>query len=307
MAFVSTSTLSNQVITSYQRSALFALRAVPVFDGFAKYRPGDVTNPGSPVSFTFWTEMSTVTANLTETTDITPVALGDSRVTVTPYERGNGILTTIKIRSDSYVAGFDADAASLVAWNMADSVDTFARTAMDAGTNVEYVSQSAEASIVATNIITADLVRKKKAELDGANVMPFDSDLVAVIHPDVAYDFKGETGDGAWVSPAQYVNTEKIYNNEIGKFGGFRFLESSRAKLNADGGSGTVDTYTTYFFGKEHLAKAETIPTSLVLGPVTDYLRRWQPLGWYGYFGHGMLRQAAQQRLVSASSIGANT
>jgi N4-gp56 family major capsid protein len=286
---------------------MFALRAVPVFDGFAKVKPGDVTNPGSPVSFTFWTDMAAATSALVETTDITPVALGDSRVTVTPAEHGNGILTTIKIRSDSYVAGFDADAASLVGWNMADSIDTIARTAIDGGSNVEYVGQATEGAVTAGNIITADLVRKKHAQLRGANAMPFDGDFVAVIHPDVAYDLKSESGDGAWVSPAQYVNTEKIYNNEIGKFGGFRFIESSRAKLNADGGSTTVDTYTTYFFGKEFLAKAETIPASMVLGPVTDYLRRWQPLGWYGYLGYDTLREASLRRLVGASSIGANT
>lgn len=307
MAFVSTTTLSNQVITSYVKVGMFALRALPVFDPFAKVRPGDVTNPGSPVSFTFWTDMTAATSALTETTDITPVALADSRVTVTPAEHGNGILTTIKIRKDTYVASFDSDAANLVAWNMVDSIDTLARNALDGGTNVEYVGQTAEASITASNIITADLVRKKKAELDTANAMPFDGDFYAAIHPAVAYDLKGETGDGAWVSPAQYVNTEKLYNNEIGKFGGFRFVETSRAKLNADGGSGAVDTYTTYFIGKEALAKAETIPPALVLGPVTDYLKRWQPLGWYGYLGYDTLREAALERLVSASSIGANT
>lgn len=307
MAFVSTTTLSNQVITAYQRSAMFALRAVPVFDGFAKVKPGDVTNPGSPVSFTFWTDMTAATSALTETTDITPVALDDSRVTVTPAEHGNGILTTIKIRSDSYVAGFDSDAASLVAWNMADSIDILARNALDGGTGVEYIGQATEGAVTATDIITADLVRKKNAEMNAANVLPFDGDYVAVIHPSVSYDLKSETGDGAWVAPAQYVNTEKIYNNEIGKFGGFRFLETSRALLTADGGATTVDTYTTYFLGKEGLAKAETIPASMVLGPVTDYLRRWQPLGWYGYLGYDTLREEAVERLVGASSIGANT
>ena len=307
MAFVSTTTLSNQVIAAYQRAALFALRSMPVFDQFAKFKPGDLTNPGSPVRFTFWTQMSDATTPLGETTDITTVILADSRVDVTPAEYGNGILTTIKIRTDSYVAGFDADAAYLVGMNMADTIDALARAEMDTGTTVEYVGQATEGAVTATDILTADIVRKAHAKLVGLSVLPFDGDYIWVIHPDVAYDLKSETGDGAWVAPAQYVNTEKIYNNEIGKFGGFRFLETPRATLNADGGSGTVDTYTSYAFGKEALAKAESIPTSMVLGPVTDYLKRWQPLGWYGYFGYGMLREDAQRRVVSASSIGANT
>lgn len=307
MAFVSTATLSNQVIAAYQRAALFALRSMPVFDQFAKFKPGDLTNPGSPVRFTFWDEMSTATTPLAETTDITPVSLSDSRVDVTPYEYGNGILTTIKIRTDSYVAGFDSDAAGLVARNMVDTIDELARTEMDTGTTVEYVGQATEGAITATDVLTANIVRKAHAKLVGLSVLPFDSNYIWVIHPDVEYDLKTETGDGAWVAPAQYVNTGQIYNNEIGMFGGFRFLTTPRAKLNADGGSTTVDTYTSYAFGKEALAKAESIPASMVLGPVTDYLKRWQPLGWYGYFGYGMLREESQRRVVSASSIGANT
>lgn len=306
MAFVSATTLANQTIVAYQRAALFALRSMVLFDQFARFKPGDLTNPGSPVRFTFWDDMATATTPLSETTDITPVALSDSQVNVTPYEYGNGINTTIKIRTDSYVAGFDADAASLVAWNMVETIDELARTAMDAGTQVVYVGQTAEGDILATNILTADLVRQYHAKLSSASVQPFDSDYVWVISPDVSYDLKSETGDGAWVAPAQYVNTEKIYNNEIGKFGGFRFIETPRVKLNEDGGDTNVDTYTSYLIGKEALAKAESIPASMVLGPVTDLLRRWQPLGWYGYFGYGMLRQAAQWRIVSASSIGDN-
>jgi N4-gp56 family major capsid protein len=306
MAFVSATTLANQTIVAYQRAALFALRSMVLFDQFARFKPGDLTNPGSPVRFTFWDDMATATTPLGETTDITPVALSDSQVNVTPYEYGNGINTTIKIRTDSYVAGFDANAASLVAWNMVETIDELARTGMDAGTQVAYIGQATEGAVLATNILTADLVRQYHAKLSSASVQPFDGDYVWVISPDVSYDLKSETGDGAWVAPAQYVNTEKIYNNEIGKFAGFRFIETPRVKLNADGGDTNVDTYTSYLIGKEALAKAESIPASMVLGPVTDLLLRWQPLGWYGYFGYGMLRQAAQWRIVGASSIGEN-
>jgi len=304
--YVSSSTLSNQTIVAYQRAALFALRAGLVFDQFARFKPGDLTNPGSPVRFTFWTEMTDATTPLGETTDITPVQLADSQVNVTPAEYGNGINTTIKIRTDSYVAGFDADAASLVAWNMVSTIDSLARLAMDAGTNEVFVGQVAEDAIVATNILTADLVRQYHAKLVGASVQPFDSNYIFVLDPDVSYDLKSETGDGAWVAPAQYVNTEKIYNNEIGTFGGFRFLETPRVTVTANAGDSNVDTYRSYLFGKEALAKAESIPASMVLGPVTDLLRRWQPLGWYGYFGYGMLRQASQWIITSASSIGDN-
>ncbi len=306
MAFVSSTTLSNQVLESFDRTAMFALRALPQFSAFAQVKAGDVTSPGTPVNFRFWTDMTAAVSALSETVDITPVALADTSVQVTPAEHGNGINKTIVIRSDSYLNHFDSDAASLVAWNMVDSVDKIAAVALDAAGTETYVGQATEAAITATDIMTASEVRQKHAELEAANVLPFAGNFFSLIHPHVSYDLKSETGDGAWVAPAQYVNTDQIYNNELGLFGGFRFINSSRALLNADGGAGTVDTYTTYFIGKDALAEAETVPPSIVIGPVTDLLMRWQPIGWYGYFGFGGLRSAATERLLAASSIGAN-
>jgi N4-gp56 family major capsid protein len=129
----------------------------------------------------------------------------------------------------------------------------------------------------------------------------------AIIHPDVAYDLKGETGDGAWVAPAQYVTVAPLQNNETGQFGGFRFIESPRAALVADGGSSTVDLYTSYFFGKDHLGLVESIPGHIVIAPPTDKLQRLPSVGWYAYLGFDTIREAAQRMLKSASSIGANS
>jgi len=42
------------------------------------------------------------------------------------------------------------------------------------------------------------------------------------------------------------------------------------------------------------------------MGPITDYLRRFQPLGWKWMGGFGLFRQASVWRQESASSIGQN-
>lgn len=300
--------LTNQVLTAYQRSAFFALREGVVFDQFAKVKPGDLTSPGNPVKFLFWSDMSQATTALTETVDVDAVGLSDSLVTVTPAEYGNAVLLTIRIQTDDFLIGFDADVANLLNYNMVDTIDVLARTAVDGGTNVEYSgTTTGESSVLATDDLTVALVRKKRAQLRGASVMPWDgSSYAAIIHPDVAYDLKSETGDGSWTAAAQYSEVSRIWNDEIGQFAGIRFVESPRAKVNTDGGSGTVDTYTTYFFGQEFLAKAESIPPHMVLGPVTDKLRRFQPLGWHTYAGWDTLREAALRRVISASTIGSN-
>ncbi len=307
-AFLNTTTLSDQVKTAYNRVADFALRERPVFDQFATVKAGNLTNPGTPVSFYLYNDLAAATSALSETSDPDAVAITDSQVTVTPQEHGNLTKASLKIRTDTFLVGFDPDIANIVAFNMADSLDDLALAALDGGTNEDYVGQTAEASITASDIITADEVRQKRAELRGASVAGVAGDLyAAVIHPDVAYDLKSETGDGAWIAPHQYVDTANIYNDEIGTFGGFRFLESARCTLTADGGATTTDTYTTYFMGAQALAKAEPIPGHVVIGPVVDALMRVRPVGWYAYVGWDTYREAALQRLISASSIGANS
>jgi N4-gp56 family major capsid protein len=301
--------LSNQVLTAYQRSAFFALREGVVFDQFAKVKPGDMTSPGNPVKFLFWTDMSVATTALTETVDVDAVGLADSLVTVTPAEYGNAVLLTIRIQTDDFLVGFDADVANLLNFNLVDTIDTLARTAADGGSNITFGGgQSTASDVVAADDLTVALVRRQRAALRGASVMPWDgTSYAAVIHPDVAYDLKSETGDGSWTAAAQYSEVSRIWNDEIGTYAGVRFVESPRALLTADGGSSTVDLYTTYFFGQEFLAKAESIPPHMVLGPVTDKLRRFQPLGWHTYVGYDTLREAALRQVRTSSTIGSNS
>lgn len=309
--FTSTTRLSNQVLTAYDRNAYFALRDRAIWDQFADVKPGNVTSPGSAVRFNIWTDLAVATTALSETVDVDAVGLSDSTITVTPAEYGNAVLVTLKLRTDNFLIGFDPDVANILAENLVKSIDEIAAATIDAtatGT-LEWVTGTADGDLVSTNVITADLVRRNRARLVKANVAPKSGNLfVAVIHPDVAYDLKGETGDGAWIAPHQYVDTAAVYNDEIGTFAGFKFVESNRADLDEDAGSaGTESVYTTYFFGQQAIAKAEPIAPHMVMGPVTDHLNRFRPLGWYAYLGYGEFRADALRKLRSCSSIGTNT
>lgn len=299
--------LSNQVLTAYSKSAMFALRDELLFDQFAKEKPGDLTNPGTPVTFTFWADMAVATTPLSEVVDVDAVGLSDSQVTVTPAEYGNAVLKTVRIMVDDFLVGWDADVSNIVNRNMVETMDVLARTAMDGATNITTIDAGAESALTAADVITAASIRQRSKQLKKSNAVPWFGDKYAiVIHPDVAYDLQSETGEAGWLLPAAYVDTARIYNGELGTWSGFKFIESNRGKLNADGGASTVDTYNTYFFGQEALAKATSIPPHIVLGPVTDKLRRFQPLGWHAYIGYDTLREASIRVLITASSIGSN-
>ena len=300
-----TTSVSNQVQTGYNLVADFALRSIPIFDQFASVKTAD-TNEGDSITFHRWVDLPDTVTPLNEVTDVTPVALSSSTFAVTPLEYGSVTVTTAKVRSDTMLPGFSADQVNLVARTMATTIDTLARTAMETSTQEEFIGQSSLAAITATDILTADEVRQQHANAVTADVAPLGSDYCWVIHPHMSYDLKSETGDGAWIAPAQYVNTDKVYNNEIGKFGGFKFVESNRCLLSADAGAGTVDAYWNYIFGDDAVAKAVSTPAGLVQGPVTDYLMRLVPLGWYAYLGYGIFRNEAMRLLIGASSMGAN-
>ena len=310
MAFTGTSALADQVIAAYDRSAYFALRAGSVFDQFTTVKPGNVTSPGSSVSFLFYGELTATTAVLSETVDIDPVALSDSLITVTPAEHGNAVLTTLRVRTDSFAIGFDSNVANLIAWNMVDSLETVAREAYEISGETTWVdSLTSDATVASTNPIQMNDIRANIADLRGDNVMPYAGNaFVVLMHPDIEYDLMAETTQNAWgpFVSTNPVGAESWYAGEVGRAAGAIFVTSPRALVNADAGTASVDVYTTYILGQQAVAKAESIPPHIVRGPVMDYLNRFVPLGWYAYLGYAEFRDASMNRLHSASSIGAN-
>jgi N4-gp56 family major capsid protein len=306
-AFSGTSALSDQVKAAYDRNAFFALRAGAVYDQFARVKPGNVTSPGSSVSFLFWGDLSVATASLSETVDIDAVALSDSLVTLTPLEHGNAVLVTAKVQATTFAIGFDPDVANIVSYNMVDSLETLAAEALDAGTQETTGSATAEASLTAGDVLTMNMLRARVADLRGANVAPIiGSNYAAIIHPDVMYDLMVATAGTDWAAFAQRQAADEWRNGEVARAAGLSFFESSRAPISADAGASNVDTYRTFIIGQDGLGKAVSIPPHIVDGPITDKLRRFMPLGWYAYLDYGVIRDAAVWTQVNASSIGAN-
>jgi N4-gp56 family major capsid protein len=61
--------------------------------------------------------------------------------------------------------------------------------------------------------------------------------------------------------------------------------------------------YRTIICGKQALAEAVAQEPNVVIGPVTDKLLRFRPIGWYGVLGFSLYRQAALFRIETGSSI----
>ena len=302
---------------AYDRMAYFALRSELLFDQAADVQASNQTMPGSSVIFTIFSELAVASTPLTETSDVDPVAMGDSNVTVSLTEYGNTINTTAKLRGTAFL-DVDAAAANLIGYNAGNSMDTVVREVLAAGTNVIYggggsTAPSSRVTVQAEDVIAANDVRKVTAALRGANVSPWSGYYIGFIHPDVSYDLRRETGNASWNAPHVNMDTANIYTGEIGTFESVRFIETPRTKVRTDlGASSTVDVYDTYIMGRQALAKAYSfvdgngpVP-SVRRGPVVDSLMRFNPIGWYWLGGYGRFREASLRRIESSSSIGAN-
>jgi N4-gp56 family major capsid protein len=286
-----------------------------LFDAAADIQPVAQSMPGTSVAFTIFSELADATATLSETTDVTAVAMADSQVTVTLAEYGNTINTTAKLRGTSFL-DVDAVAANLIGYNAGSSIDTVVANILKEATNVIYggggaTTPTTNATVQAEDIIEANDVRKATAQLRGSKAQTFNGMYMGFIHPDVSYDLRRETGAQSWRDPHNYVDTANIYNGEIGAFEAVRFIETPRAPLDLTGGSAsTVDLYSTLIMGRQSLAKAHSITDGngaypkVVRGPVIDSLMRFNPVGWYWLGGYGIFRQAAIRVLNTSSSLG---
>ena len=312
MAYTGTGDVSSDT-AAFQQLAYFAFRSQPVFDMVADVRSTAQTHNGASVQFNIYDNMAQATSALTETSDVTAVALGDSTVTVTLAEYGNAVITTAKLRGTSFL-NVDADAANIIGYNMVDSMDKIVSDVANGGSNVLYGGDAtARNELVAADVITADLARKAVAELRTASAPGFENgNYTGIVHPDVAYDLRSETAVTDVIQYQIRQDGAGVRNGSIGVFGGIEWIENPRAGLIADGGASTCDAYQTLVCGRQALAKAFSRAPgfgedpSVVFGPVTDTLRRFHPVGWYHLVGYGRFREASMQRIETSSSIGAN-
>lgn len=126
-------------------------------------------------------------------------------------------------------------ATKLIGNQAGSTIDTITRDIINAGTNVQYgddmtinarhLLKGGEAAD--NNYLTVDAIRLAVRTLKNQNAEPINGNYVAIIHPDVAHDF---TKDELWERVKSY-DPDDLYNGEIGRILGVRFVESTEAKI----------------------------------------------------------------------------
>lgn len=190
------------------------------------------------------------------------------------------------------------------------TLDTITRNVLHTGTNVFYAPKgdgtavTSRATLDGTCKLTVDLVRRVAAFLKKNNAPKINGSYVAIIHPFAAYDLMS---DPEWQNPHQYQDTTNIYEGEIGKIAGVRFVESSEAKIYENGVFGTLFIAEGAYGVTEITGGGlETIIKQLGSAGVADALNQRSSVGWKATKTAEILVDAYMVRVEHKSAFGAD-
>jgi N4-gp56 family major capsid protein len=301
MATETTLTLPNEVKTFYDRTLLD--RAVPMFvhGQFGQIRPLP-KGIGKTIEFRRFSNLTAATTPLTEGTTPAGTNLTVTIVTATVAQYGDFVtgsdmleLTAIDpiLTETSMVQGDQAG----------DTIDQIVREVVVAGTNLQYAAgRASRVTVTATDTMKVAEIRKAVRTLKRANARRFaDGYYVAIVHPDASFDLMGDTD---WVQASVYAGSTQIFDGEIGRIHGVRFVESTNAKKYAGAGAAGVDVFGAMFFGQNAygIVPLEGMNLQSIFKPVgssgaADPLNQRWSMGWKVGFAAKILNDLFMLRL----------
>ena len=227
--------LSEEMKTFYSDYLLDAAEPELVHDQFAQKHPIP-KNGGKTIQFRRFAALDKALTALTE--GVTPDGQSLSMTTLEATVRQYG--GYIQMSDILLLTAIDNNlimATKLLGAQAGRTLDTITREVLVGGDNVQYANERVSAryllrggndSAADNDYLTVDCIRRAVRALKNANCHRIDGAFPVIIHPDVAYDLMN---DPKWLSPHQYVDTEHMYEGEIGKIEGCRFVESTEARI----------------------------------------------------------------------------
>lgn len=191
-------------------------------------------NGGKVIEFRKYSPLSKATKPLTE--GVTP---DGQKLTVTTVEAGvkqyGGYIEMSDMMLLTAVDNNLVQATKLLGNQAGATLDTITREVLAGGTNVQYASgevsfrhQLKGGAASGNHYLTVDAIRRAARYLKSQNAERIGDSYVAIIHPDVSYDLMN---DPAWQNVKTYCDPSDMYEGEIGKIAGVRFVETTEAKI----------------------------------------------------------------------------
>ncbi len=228
--------LSGEMKTYYSDYLIDMAEPELVHDQFGQKHPIP-KNGGKIIEFRKYDPLPKATTPLTEgvTPDGQKLSMGVITATVKQY---GGFIELSDILLLTAIDNNLVQATKLLGSQAGRTLDTITREVLNGGTNVQYaegqVTSRAElvggatADTTKNHYLTVDAVRRAVRFLKVMNAPRINGYYAGIIHPDCSYDLMS---DPKWVNVKTYSDPEGIYEGEIGRIEGVRFVETSEAKV----------------------------------------------------------------------------
>lgn len=266
----------------YDKTLLIEAQPNLIHDQFGQKRPIP-KNGGKTIEFRKFAALPKATTPLTE--GVTP---NGKSLSVTAIEAEVAQYGDYVVYSDvldlTAIDPVVTEGVKVIGNQAGITLDTITRNVLQSGKNVFYCPKADGTEVTTrdgldnTCKLTAKQVKKVAAFLKKVNAPKIDGSYVAIIHPFVAYDLQN---DPEWIEAHKYATPDNIYEGELGKIGGVRFVESSEAKVY-DGG-----VFGCLFLGANAYGITEieggglrTIIKQLGSSGVADALDQRASIGW---------------------------
>lgn len=302
--------LSDEMKTFYDMTLIDEAGPQLVHDQFGQER--DIPkNGGKTIEFRKFSPLPKAMTPITE--GVTPAgnSLTVTAVTATVSQYGDYI-TQSDVLELTALDNTILEATKLLGRQAGLTLDTVTRNVLQAGTNVTYASKwaggvetpvTSRADLDNTAVLKVDTVMQVVAKLRAQNAPTINGDYVAIIHPYAAYDLMR---DPEWIEAHKYANPENLYEGEIGKIAGVRFVQTTEAKIYVEGGK---SVYATLFLGAGAYGKTkvtggglQTIIKQKGSGGTSDPLDQRSSVGWKAIKTAEILVENYMVRVESCSS-----
>lgn len=237
--------LSKEMKTYY--SDYLIDNAIPklVHDQFGQKHPIP-KNGGKTIEFRKYSPLPKLTTPISEGVTPDGQSLNMTTIEATVAQYG-GYITLSDVLLLTAIDNNLVQATKLLGAQAGATLDTITREVLNGGTNVIFSGgKEAREDLDATSLLTVDDVKKAVRLLKNQNAEQISGSWVGIIHPDIAYDL---TNDPAWKDVKTYSDPSDIYEGEIGKIFGVRFVETTEAKVWANAGAGGRAVYSTLILG----------------------------------------------------------
>lgn len=274
--------LSVQNKIFYDMTLIDEAQAELVHDQFGQERPIP-KNGGKKIEFRKFAALPKALTPLTEGVTPDGKKLESSAIEAEVHQYGDYIVQSDMLELTA-IDNTIVEATKLLGRQAGLTLDTITRNVLQSGTNVFYAPKAdgtpvtSRAALDDTCKLTVDVVKRVVAFLKKNKAQKINGDYVCILHPLCAYDLMS---DPAWIEAHKYAQPENIYNGEIGKVAGCRFVETTEAKIYEGG------VFAPIFLGANAYGKTkieggglETIIKQKGSAGTADPLNQRSSIGW---------------------------